>query len=330
MNKLLSIVVPAYNMELYLEKTLSSCVIDKQEVRSLYEVIIVNDGSKDRTKEIAEKYVQKYADTETFILINKKNGGYGSAINQGLSVSNGKYFKVLDGDDWYHTEGLSEFVSKLENTESDIIITDYTRVYSQTGRREYRKYDLEKERELDIKNCVIPPCLLAMYGISYRTDIFKRNHIRITEHCFYTDMEYTMYPLPFVKTIMYYPINLYQYRLEREEQSVSLAGMVKHLDDFVLVIENLSKYFEKDFNLPNKMMVEKWFTHIYRDYIDCLLVLPSCKENKVKLKNFIKKIKTLYPERYKYMKNKKIILLEMSNYILYRPCCIWRRKVERK
>ena len=83
-------------------------------------------------------------------------------------------------------------------------------------------------------------------------------------------------------------------------------------------------------NLTAHTSIKRENALTYNYYINYLLLLPSCSENKHKLKKFIKNIKKNYPERYSYCKNRKISLLEISNYILYRPCCVWHRKMEWK
>ena len=101
--KILTVTVPSYNVQAYLEDCLESFV--NSEVMDDIEVLIVNDGSSDDTATIAERYVSKYENT--FRLINKENGGHGSTINTGAREARGKYFKVVDGDDWVDTILLS-------------------------------------------------------------------------------------------------------------------------------------------------------------------------------------------------------------------------------
>ena len=121
MEKILSIVIPAYNVEKYLEKCLASFEI--QAILDRIEVLVINDGSKDHTAEIAQRYCEKYP--ETYFLYNKENGGHGSGINYGIRYATGKYFKVVDGDDWLNTEELEAFVKLLEETDTDIVAADF-------------------------------------------------------------------------------------------------------------------------------------------------------------------------------------------------------------
>ena len=91
-------------MEKYLDKCLTSLIVSDDKM-PLLEVLVINDGSKDRSSEIAHSYEQKYP--QTFRVIDKENGNYGSCINRGLKEATGKYVKVLDADDWFDTNNLS-------------------------------------------------------------------------------------------------------------------------------------------------------------------------------------------------------------------------------
>ena len=102
MEKLLTIIIPTYNMEKYLDKCLSSLIVDDKELMTQLEVLVVIDGAKDRSSEIAHTYQDKYPDT--YVVIDKENGNYGSCINRGLKEASGKYVKVLDADDYEEPE----------------------------------------------------------------------------------------------------------------------------------------------------------------------------------------------------------------------------------
>ena len=96
--KLLSIAIPCYNSEAYMEKCINSLLLGGEEV----EILVVDDGSSDRTAQIADEYAEKYPDI--IRVIDKENGGHGDAVNYGLANAEGKYFKVVDSDDWVNTE----------------------------------------------------------------------------------------------------------------------------------------------------------------------------------------------------------------------------------
>ncbi len=105
--RLLSVIIPSYNTEIYLARCLDSLLYHSDILKQL-DIIVVNDGSKDHTSEIAQEYQAKFPDTIT--VINKENGGHGSTINAGIKVAQGKYLKVLDSDDWVNINDFGNFV----------------------------------------------------------------------------------------------------------------------------------------------------------------------------------------------------------------------------
>ena len=118
MDKIVSFIIPSYNVEKYLDKCLTSFL--NLEVLDFIEVIVVDDGSKDQTAQIARNYIEQYP--RVFRLISKENGGHGSAINVGTAAAAGCYLKVIDADDWVVTENLKEFVDKLAVCTADVVL----------------------------------------------------------------------------------------------------------------------------------------------------------------------------------------------------------------
>lgn len=100
--KLLTIIIPTYNMQEYLHRCLDSLLV-RADLMDRLEVLVVNDGSKDNSSAIAHEYEAKYS--QTIRVIDKENGNYGSCVNRGLVEAQGKYIKVLDADDWLCTLG---------------------------------------------------------------------------------------------------------------------------------------------------------------------------------------------------------------------------------
>ena len=106
--KLLSIAVPCYNSEAYMSKCIDSLLVGGNEV----EIIIVDDGSTDRTAEIADTYAAEYPDI--IKVVHKKNGGHGSAVNAGIENATGLYFKVVDSDDWVKEIAYRKILTTIE------------------------------------------------------------------------------------------------------------------------------------------------------------------------------------------------------------------------
>ena len=104
--KILTVSIAAYNVSKYLDEALEPFTnsVYKDEL----EILIVDDGSKDDTAEIAKKYEERYPNT--FKLVTKENGGWGSTLNKGIEIGTGKYFKQLDGDDWFDKDNLEDYL----------------------------------------------------------------------------------------------------------------------------------------------------------------------------------------------------------------------------
>ena len=117
--KILTVSVACYNVEKFVEEALKPFTME--EVVNDIEVLVVNDGSKDQTSALAHRFEKDYPNT--FKVIDKENGGYGSTINTSLKIATGKYFKLLDGDDWYNPEYIRHYLDILKNSEEDLVIT---------------------------------------------------------------------------------------------------------------------------------------------------------------------------------------------------------------
>lgn len=128
--KYISFAIPSYNSEDYISRAIESILPGGEDV----EIIIVNDGSKDGTLKIAKEYKEKYPDI--IKVVDKENGGHGDAVNFGLANATGKYFKVVDSDDWVNEEALLlilSFLKELErdDKEIDMLVSNY--VYEKVG-----------------------------------------------------------------------------------------------------------------------------------------------------------------------------------------------------
>ncbi len=237
MNKILSVVIPTYNMEKYLRRCLNSLIIQDKKLFEALEVIVVNDGSKDSSSAIAHEYQDKYPGV--FRVIDKENGNYGSCVNKGRREANGKYFRTLDADDWFDSDALALFLESLmKGPEVDVVLTNYKAV-SPTGKAirfanasisegihsfdEYKFLGTANER------------LLTMHSITYNSRLVHDVNLTQQEGISYTDIEYCYFPLAKAKTFRYIDIVLYQYLVGRDGQTVSVESSIKHFRDYHMV-----------------------------------------------------------------------------------------------
>lgn len=240
MEKILTITIPSYNVERFLGQTLES-FIDEQIMENI-EVLVVDDGSKDGTAEIGKKFAEEYP--ATFHVISKENGGHGSTINRGIAEASGKYFKVVDGDDWVSTEGLRELVNRLKECRADYVFTNYYEVDDVTKeKKEICFHGIPVGREVSFGK-VAKVAEIPMHALVIRTGLLREHDIRLDEHSFYVDVEYVLYPVPYIESVVYYDIFVYMYRLAQTEQSVSMKGYQKHIQDHINVIFHTLDYID--------------------------------------------------------------------------------------
>lgn len=322
MDKILTVVIPAYNVEKYIEKCLSS--FENEEVLSKIEVLIVNDGSNDATPQLAQRFCEKYPDT--FRLINKENGGHGSTINLGAKEALGVYFKVVDGDDWVDTKRLPQFISMLEHADADIVANDFICVEDETWKQlEHRKVSLQNQygKVCTFADIVNEP-MMTIHALTIKTQIIRNNPIALDEKCFYEDMEYDLYPVPYVKTIYFDKTPLYQYRLGRAGQSVDMKMMQKRRDQHMRVINSLFSYYEKHSKMEKyqKKYMEKGIVEITDNQYQIYLSMAFQKGIYQEMKDFDKRIKKEYPGIYKSTPRKSIWLIRKTGYMMFYPGAI--------
>lgn len=247
--KLLSVAVPCYNSENYMRKCVDSLLEGGENV----EILIVNDGSSDRTPEIADEYAAAYP---TIVkAIHQENGGHGEAVNAGLRNASGLFFKVVDSDDWVNKEAYLKILETLENLlggdkSLDMLISNF--VYEKQGASrkkvmQYRHFFPVGEMfGWDQIHHLPKGKYLLMHSMIYRTRLLRDCGLELPKHTFYVDNLFAFEPLPFVKNMYYLDVNFYRYFIGREDQSVNEAVMIKRIDQQIrvnkLMVDAYKKY----------------------------------------------------------------------------------------
>ena len=253
--KLLTITVPCYNSQDYMKRCLDSLVHGGDKV----EIIIVDDGSTDATGEIAEQYATNYSSIVR--VIHKENGGHGSGVNAGLEAATGKYFKVVDSDDWLDSDAYERLLTEVGNfaecrerapyiTIPDLFICNYIYDHLDQGVKQTMRYEnvFPKGHMCNwnqIKS-FRPSQYLVMHALVFRTDILRKAEIRLPEHTFYVDNIFAYEPLPYVENIYYMDIDLYHYYLGRDDQSVNEKVLMKRIDQQIFVTKWVSRCVDLD------------------------------------------------------------------------------------
>lgn len=232
---LLSIVVPAYNAQAYLDRALAGL-----ETVDGVEVVIIDDGSTDGTGVLADRWAARHP--ERLRVVHQVNRGHGGAINAGLDAARGVFLKVLDADDWLDIPSLRALVAQLAVLESqdavDAVFTDF--VHERVGKtpklarfdavfpsdRVFTWSDTERFGRRHV---------LMMHAIVYRTSLLRASGLHLPEHTFYVDNLFVVKPLAHVRRMRYLPIPLYRYYIGREGQSVAPEVMVRRVDQQLLV-----------------------------------------------------------------------------------------------
>lgn len=299
--KLISFTIPCYNSAAYMDKCIQSVLAGGKDI----EIIIVDDGStKDDTARIADNYSKKHPDIVK--VIHQENGGHGEAVNTGLAHATGKFFKVVDSDDWVDLKSYKKILSVLQSfkdgEEPDMLIANY--VYNKVGasRKKVVHYDnvfpVEKMFTWnDVGKFKIDQYIL-MHSAIYRTQVLKDCSLQLPKHTFYVDNIFVFEPLPFVKKMYYVNTNFYRYFIGRSDQSVNENIMISRIDQQIDVTKRMIQFYLKS-NVENakcnSYMIK--YLRIMMEISSIFLIISGTKENlakKEELWNYVKKDKKLY------------------------------------
>ena len=305
--KYISFAIPCYNSQDYMGRAIESILTGGEEI----EIIIVNDGSTDRTSEIAHEYRKQYPDI--IRVIDKENGGHGDAVNAGLDSARGKYFKVVDSDDWVDEESLQKILELLRNLEEedsqiDMLVSNY--VYEKVGASHkkcihYRNALPQDEvfRWDDMGHFHLDQYIL-MHSVIYRTNMLKLSQLKLPKHTFYVDNIYVYYPLPHVRKIYYLDVDFYRYFIGRDDQSVNERNMIARVDQQIFVTKEMIDMYDLR-KITSKKLRQYMVNHlaIMMTVSSILLIRSKTRENlekKRELWTYLKKrdFKTFFKIRY--------------------------------
>lgn len=244
-DKILTVIVPSYNMEKYLPKCLGSLVVAPELMEKL-EVLVVNDGSKDRTSEIAHEFAAKWP--ETFKVIDKKNGHYGSCVNAGLQIAAGRFVRVLDADDFYERANFEKWLTQIEVVEDDVdmVLTDHSFDRADGTVTVREGLGLPTGISFDVDRLAPAYDRIMIWDTAYRTEVFRQISYVQTEGVAYSDMQWVSLPVAVVRKVVYLPLHLYHYRTGRVGQSVDPAIMRKSAPMLVRVMKDMIVWFTKN------------------------------------------------------------------------------------
>ena len=274
--KLLSIAIPCYNSEKYMRKCVDSLLVGGEDV----EIIIVDDGStKDRTAEVADEYQARFPSIVK--AVHKENGGHGSAVNAGLEVATGLYFKVVDSDDWVKEDAYHQVLDTLRKLVEggvtlDMFICNY--VYEKEGEKRKKvihyRHTLPQGRVFTWEDChhFLKGHYILMHSVIFRTKLLKDCGLKLPEHTFYVDNLYVFEPLPYVQNMYYLDINLYRYYIGREGQSVNEEIMISRIDQQLFVNKRMIDYLVEK---KSELVKNKRRYQYMRNYLEIITTISS-------------------------------------------------------
>ena len=304
--KYITFAVPCYNSESYMEHCIESLLVGGKDV----EIILIDDGSRDNTAKIADKYEKKYPDIVR--AVHKENGGHGSGVNKGLELATGLYYKVVDSDDWVDEASLKkvlEAIKKLkkDNTLVDMMVVNY--VYERHHEQKEIKYvnTLPENKVFgwDEVGKFKKDAYLLMHSVIYNTKFLKETGLKLPEKTFYVDNIFVYYPLPYIKTMYYLNTPFYRYFIGREDQSVNEKTMIKRIDQQLYVNKLMIDFYDPYEYWDTNRNCAKYLIH----YIDImmsvstiLLQISNTKEHQQKRKELWQYLKEKNPMLYKTCK----------------------------
>ena len=272
--KYISFAIPCYNSEAYMEKCIDSLLVGGEDV----EILVVNDGSSDRTAEIADAYAKKYP---TIVkAIHQENGGHGEAVNAGIRNASGLYFKVVDSDDWVNAEAYEQILKTLEELirgpkTVDLLISNFV----------YEKQGVARKKVMQYRHCLpvneifewdkvrMPKGkYLLMHSMIYRTELLHECGLELPKHTFYVDNLFAFEPLPYVQNMYYLDVNFYRYYIGRADQSVNEKVMTGRIDQQIRVNKRMVDYFSEK---KGAVTSNKPMSRYMLSYLDIITTVSS-------------------------------------------------------
>lgn len=283
--KLLSVAVPCYHSQAYMSKAIETLLSGGEEM----EILIVDDGSKDETADIADDYQRRYPSVVR--AIHQENGGHGDAVMTGLKNATGRYFKVVDSDDWVDEDSLGRVLAQLrtfvqQKNDVDMLICNY--VYDKVGVK--HKHVMQYRHAVPVGRVFgwdetrfrLGEYLL-MHSVIYRTKLLRECKLDLPKHTFYVDELYVYQPLPRVQKMFYMDENLYHYFIGRDDQSVHEDVMIRRIDQALRVNRMLVTQVDLEkITQPRQAKYMRRYLEIVTTVSSVLLLKSGTPENRAK------------------------------------------------
>lgn len=234
---LVTFVVPCYNSASYMSRAVDSLLAADHPC----EILLVNDGSTDDTSRIAHEYEARY---DSVRAIDQENANWGGAVNNGLSLARGRFFKVLDSDDYLEPLAFKRVLDTLaqlveDDDAPDLLITNY--IYDHLPRKtrrpmRYRSY-MPQGHTFGWSEMGKPPIdvYIMIHACWYATETLRASGVELPTKIPYTDSLLLLTPMPYVQKLYYLDVEPYFYAIGREGQSVDVEVIKRRHDDQLFV-----------------------------------------------------------------------------------------------
>lgn len=294
MKKLLTITIPTYNTEQYLPRCIESLIVPS--FMDQLEILVVIDGSPDNSAAVARKYEEQYPDT--IKVIEKENGGHGSTINKGVELASGKYFRVLDSDDWFDTAEFEKYLKELVKWDVDFVLNPYRKYFVTNSSEQlipvegnhptYQMLDVEKT---DFSN-LIGFKFILMAEVTYKTEVLRKANIVLPEKTYYVDSIYVLCNIKELNSYVVFDQPVYYYYIGREGQSMNVESIKRNMDSIITYVKYITNYFEEYKNVlsPNKRLyVEKEVSKLLINQFHRFRTIKYPRNKRLEIANFVKK-----------------------------------------
>ena len=242
---LITFLVACYNSEAYLNVCLDSLLkCDNEKI----EIILVDDGSKDKTYDVIMKYKNLYPNV--IKVIKKENAGHGDAINDGVKNATGKFFKIVDSDDWVNEDALNKLLNAVEQVgdKVDLFVTNYVYYHGYDNpKRRITFHSTFKEHKIcgwnEAKGMKINQNL-TLHSCMFKLEKVKESGVVLPKKVSYEDNYFVYACLSKVRTFIYLNIDFYCYLIGRDGQSVNTINCIKRYKEHLLISKLINDYLD--------------------------------------------------------------------------------------
>lgn len=268
MSNLISVIIPVYNVEKYLEQCVNSVLA--QSYKNI-EIILVDDGSTDSSGKMCDEYQKK---NNNVIVLHKENGGLASARKAGVEIAKGIYSVCVDSDDWIDEEMLSYLYHRIKNDKCDVALCNMMLEFEDTGERKFMisslrpdVYDLSEEDNLLYRQFLVDDdgigILHGICGKMIKTSLYKENQMNVPNDVFSGEDAACMYPCYMqAERVCITERVLYHYR--QHDESILHVDSKRILNNWETLFNFLQEKLKFDNAEIQKIVNENLEKFIYR------------------------------------------------------------------